>query len=124
MGVPLSMQGLMPSISESDRNPGSIRVSHDYLNASIDQALGGRLAMIPTYFLILAFLAMVMAAAALWIFHQTDEDVYRVLAIIIAAIYFIVGFAHSPWAVQVVITLGLLVLDRLYTGGWMGQRRL
>ncbi|MGA1474108.1 MAG: hypothetical protein ACO4AI_02855 [Prochlorothrix sp.] len=74
--------------------------------------------MIPTYFLAMVFFAMTLALGALWVFRQTDEDVYVVLAASIAVICFIVGFAHAPWAVQVGIGVGLLCLDRAYRWGW------
>ncbi len=74
--------------------------------------------MIPTYFIAMAFFAMTLALGALWVFRQTAEDVYVVLAGGLAVICFIVGFAHAPWAVQVVIGLGLLGLDRAYRWGW------
>jgi accessory gene regulator protein AgrB len=74
--------------------------------------------MIPTY-----LLAMVLAIVAFWVFRQTAEDVYIVLAAAIAFICFIVGFAHAHWAAQILIALGLLWLDRRYRLGILvGQR--
>lgn len=74
--------------------------------------------MIPTYFIAMAFFAMTLALGALWVFRRTDEDVYVVLATLIALTCFIIGFAHAPWAVQAVIALALLGLDRAYRWGW------
>jgi hypothetical protein len=74
--------------------------------------------MIPAY-----VLAMVLVAGALWIFRHTAEDVYLVLAVMIAAICFVVGFAHASWVAQVLVALVLVAIDRSYRGRRLGMRR-
>lgn len=61
--------------------------------------------MIPTYILALLFVLM-----ATWIFYQTSEDVYMVLAAGITIVCFVIGYAHAHWVAQVSIALSLFVL--------------
>jgi hypothetical protein len=75
--------------------------------------------MIPTAL----FLAALLIPGALWVFHQTAEDVYMVLAVAIALICFIIVFAHSHWLAQSLIGLVLLVsINRLIRAGIPGQQ--
>ena len=61
----------------------------------------------PTYILALLFVLV-----ATWIFYQTSEDVYMVLAAGITIVCFVIGYAHAHWVAQVSIALSLFVLDR------------
>ncbi|MFZ9737204.1 MAG: hypothetical protein ACO3EZ_04255 [Prochlorotrichaceae cyanobacterium] len=63
--------------------------------------------MIPTY-----ILALLLVLAAVWVFRQTSEDVYMVLAAGITIVCFVIGYAHAHWVAQVSIALSLFVLDR------------
>lgn len=75
--------------------------------------------MVPAYFL----LALALASAALWVFRQTSEDVYIVLAVSIVLICFIIGFAHAHWIAQTLIALGLLGFTQFYRFKWLGPRK-
>jgi hypothetical protein len=70
-------------------------------------------------------LALLIASGiALWVFRQTSEDVYFVLAIAMLALGFIVGFAHAHWGLQIVIATSLLVIDRIYGRGCLRQSEI
>ena len=65
--------------------------------------------MIPIY-----PIALAIAAISVWWFQQTSEDIYSVLAAGSAIVSFIIGFAWSPWQVQVAIVLAVLSLEQFY----------
>ncbi|MBE9040348.1 hypothetical protein IQ235_06020 [Oscillatoriales cyanobacterium LEGE 11467] len=68
--------------------------------------------MIPIY-----PIALVLTAISIWWFGRTSEDIYSVLAAGSAIVSFIIGFAWSPWQVQVAIVLGVLSLEQFYKLG-------
>lgn len=65
--------------------------------------------MLPIFLILL-----ISAIASLWLSLRASHEVSRVLAIGSAIFCLIFGFAMAPWAIQVLIVLSLLAIERLY----------
>ena len=57
-------------------------------------------------------LALLLVFGAVWIFQQTDEDVYMVLAATIAIVCFVISLTYAHWITQLTIVLSLCLFDR------------